>query len=510
MYLNYYFFQSLCPEIKLFLEGFQLRECFSQEKEELIFLFKKNKEEKYIKVSVTSEMPYILFPQNVIRAKKNTKDIFSFAINGTVKNCSVIYNDRSFLLELDNESTFLFKMHGSVSNIIAYDKNNIPHLFKNILKTDLLLTPKSLEKNLPLSFERFQELNGEIKNFLPTLGKECERYLSQQNYYTSDTEQQWKLIQYLLKEFEKKQFYIQNNLLTLFPPNGESFISHSAIEANNIFVQKLIKDHYLNKNKKKLLSQISNNIRKYTISIEEKRKRLQTLATQKNYKELADILMANIHKLQKGMEKATLFNFYQNAEVEIPLNKLLSPQKNAELFYKKYKNQFIEVENLETSIKQKTEIKENLQKKLADIERIENVKVLKEFSEIHETLETKKKELEHKHYWAYEKMGYEIRVGTNGKNNEKLLSQAGNKNDMWLHVKDAPGSHVIIKWKPGQNFPQPVIEYAAGLAAKYSKKKNETLCPVTVTPRKFVRKAKGGKPGTVIVEKEEVILVPPL
>ena len=68
---------------------------------------------------------------------------------------------------------------------------------------------------------------------------------------------------------------------------------------------------------------------------------------------------------------------------------------------------------------------------------------------------------------------------------------------------------MIIRYKPGQNYPEYVIEEAASLAAYYSKRKTETLCPVIFTPRKFVRKAKGLAPGQVIVDREEIVMIAP-
>jgi predicted ribosome quality control (RQC) complex YloA/Tae2 family protein len=83
------------------------------------------------------------------------------------------------------------------------------------------------------------------------------------------------------------------------------------------------------------------------------------------------------------------------------------------------------------------------------------------------------------------------------------------KDDLWLHAKDVAGSHVLIKYQSGKNFPKEVIERAAQLAAWNSKRKNENLCPVAFTFKKFVRKRKGDPAGTVVVEREEVILVEP-
>jgi len=83
------------------------------------------------------------------------------------------------------------------------------------------------------------------------------------------------------------------------------------------------------------------------------------------------------------------------------------------------------------------------------------------------------------------------------------------KDDLWLHAKDVAGSHVLIKQQAGKHVPPSVKEKAASLAAFYSKRKTDTLCPVIITARKYVRKSKDMVAGQVIVEKEEVILVEP-
>ena len=80
---------------------------------------------------------------------------------------------------------------------------------------------------------------------------------------------------------------------------------------------------------------------------------------------------------------------------------------------------------------------------------------------------------------------------------------------MWLHVKDAPGSHVLIKKQGISPIPKPVIERAAELAAYFSKRKTETIAPVIYTEKKYVRKINGSPPGQVTVMKEQVLLIHP-
>ena len=105
--------------------------------------------------------------------------------------------------------------------------------------------------------------------------------------------------------------------------------------------------------------------------------------------------------------------------------------------------------------------------------------------------------------------GFEVLVGKSAKGNDEMLRNYAWKEDLWLHAKDVSGSHVLIKFKSGITFPKSVIERAAELAAYYSKNKNESLAAVIYTPSKYVRKVKGSAPGSVMVSKEDILLIPP-
>ncbi len=91
-----------------------------------------------------------------------------------------------------------------------------------------------------------------------------------------------------------------------------------------------------------------------------------------------------------------------------------------------------------------------------------------------------------------------------------MLRAFVHKDDLWLHARQVPGSHVVIRMKGVAALPNGVLERAAGLAAFYSKFKTESLAPVIYTDAKFVRKIKGSAPGSVMVDREKVILVPPV
>jgi predicted ribosome quality control (RQC) complex YloA/Tae2 family protein len=105
---------------------------------------------------------------------------------------------------------------------------------------------------------------------------------------------------------------------------------------------------------------------------------------------------------------------------------------------------------------------------------------------------------------------YEIWSGKSAKSNDQLTSHA-HKEDIWLHARGVAGSHTVIRMGNNKDFPpQQVLLKAASYAAYYSKARGMKSAPVMYTKCKYVRKPKGAAPGAVVVEREEVLMVPPM
>jgi predicted ribosome quality control (RQC) complex YloA/Tae2 family protein len=207
----------------------------------------------------------------------------------------------------------------------------------------------------------------------------------------------------------------------------------------------------------------------------------------------------------------TLNDFQTGKPLEIKLKKDLSAQKNAELYYRKAKKEKIEFEVLEKNLKSKEQEIETLKTQIETIEKTDSLKSLRSLFKKDEITPKKSKILKAEDLFkVFEIEGYKIWIGKNAKNNDLLTLKYSHKNDTWLHAKDVSGSHVVIKEISGQKTPKRVLETAAGLAAWFSKKRNDTMVPVAYTPKKFVRKIKGTPDGAVMVEKEDVLLIEPI
>lgn len=105
--------------------------------------------------------------------------------------------------------------------------------------------------------------------------------------------------------------------------------------------------------------------------------------------------------------------------------------------------------------------------------------------------------------------GLEIWVGRGAASNDALTFHASSPRDVWLHARDASGAHVVLRWSRDEPPPSRDLEEAAVLAAWHSKSRGSGLVPVDWTRRKYVRKAKGGAPGLVLVQRSETIFVKP-
>lgn len=105
--------------------------------------------------------------------------------------------------------------------------------------------------------------------------------------------------------------------------------------------------------------------------------------------------------------------------------------------------------------------------------------------------------------------GLEIRVGKGASSNDVLTFKESSPDDIWLHARDTAGAHVVLRWRESGSPPARALEEAAALAAWYSKSRGAALVPVDWTRRKYVRRARGGAPGAVIVQRSRTVMARP-
>ena len=406
-------------------------------------------------------------------------------------------------------------MHGNRSNVVLFESGEVVAVFRSSLVEDLNLDLQTLDRTIDWSFEHFASVQKSAEAIYFTFGKVVWQHLKSKDFDNLSPEQKWKAIQQVRSALEDPDaFYIQEfNGRIIF-----SLLDNTApikkIE-DPVFAVTEFSSYYLQsdafvREKASAISAIRSKLASSENYLRKTEGKLQQLETETNYKVWADLIMANLHTIPAGSSSTTLANFYHdNHPTEIKLKPELSAQKNAALFYKKAKNQQIEINHLKKLIFDKTNELRTLEAQLDQVEKATDKSTIQKIEGSKDLVNAKKKQGTALPYREVEFNGYKIWIGRNAESNDTLTLKFGYKEDLWLHAKDVAGSHVLLKHQAGKKFPKDVIERAAELAAHYSKRKNESLCPVAVTPKKFVRKRKGDPPGVVVVEREEVVMVMP-
>lgn len=235
------------------------------------------------------------------------------------------------------------------------------------------------------------------------------------------------------------------------------------------------------------------------------------------YRILGELLTASLHAIKKGDREIEAVNYYdeEQALITITLDPLLTPSENAQRYFKKYtkmKNSTAIVEEqIEQTHQEIAYLNSLLQQlgvaSLSDIEEIREELMEQGYIRDRNKKQRKKKKKDKPALACY--MSSEqipIYVGKNNTQNEYLTNRLASSSDTWLHTKDIPGSHVVIR---GDGYTETTLLEAAQLAAYFSQAKHSSQVPVDYTTIKHVHKPNGSKPGFVIYVNQKTLFVTP-
>jgi predicted ribosome quality control (RQC) complex YloA/Tae2 family protein len=287
---------------------------------------------------------------------------------------------------------------------------------------------------------------------------------------------------------------------------------------------RLLEDFYYEKDKSDRLNIrssdlqkiINNNIDRCTKKIDILNKTLKECEQKETLKVFGELLTSNIYSIKKGDKKAEVLNYYSEEEeyVEIPLDDNKSPSENIQHYFKKYSKLKKSAEMAEIQITSTEQELDYLQSVLTNIKNSETYDEIEEIKrELTDTGYIKFKKSDNKKVKASKPLhfissdGIDIYVGKNNIQNDFLTLKFADKNNIWFHTKNIPGSHVIVK-STGK-VPDDTLREAAILAAYYSKAKDSTKVPVDYTEVKNVKKPSGSKPGMVIYYTNKTLYVNP-
>jgi predicted ribosome quality control (RQC) complex YloA/Tae2 family protein len=511
---SYFLLVQLILSLRRKIIGYRIVSVFSQEKDELIIEFNNGNNSFFIRAGFRPEFPILIFPASFGRARKNSVDLFPELIMKSVLQIRNFENERAFLIECTDGYGLLFKIHGPSGNVVLFHHDSVKEIFRNSIGDDFKLKLDKLSRSIDWSEEFFLKHIDQIRQYYFTFGKEIWRWLNLNGFDPLQPVKSWTLIKRVLAELALGKFYLIRTSgsieFSLLKSENIEIEFNEPEEALNYFYGLKIRDHQFQQKKLKLLKDYGGRYSHSADLVEKTEQRLKQIKSEIDFQFYADLIMANLNFISSGMEKVELENFYNPGQkISVRLNPLLSAQKNAEVYYRKSKNRQIEIARLQQILDTRFPEMQQLKEKIDLISGSTEPSQIAEFSADYPSKADPSVSQKRLPYQEVDFMGYRILIGKSASDNDELTLKHSFKDDLWLHAKDVAGSHVLIKFRAGLNFPRPVIERAAQLAAYYSKRKGETLCPVCYTPKKYVRKRKGDPSGTVVVERESVILVEP-
>lgn len=286
---------------------------------------------------------------------------------------------------------------------------------------------------------------------------------------------------------------------------------------DEFYTTKMLSDQ-INKNSADLTRTLNTLSARITKRIAHRKNDLLKCENREDLRVYGELLKANLYNIKPGSSYALVPNFYSEnlEEIKIPLNPALSPQANAAKYFKDYKKTYAAEQSLKGLIESDEKELEYIESLIFALSNAEN---LKDIAELREELITsgyiknaqnpkKKKQIKPEFKEFTSPSGFKTLVGKNNLQNDLLTCTLASKNDMWFHVKNAPGSHVIV-FCGGQTLTDKDVLFAANLAAQNSKMCNSSNVPVDYTQVKYVKKPSGAKPGMVIYTTNNTVFVTP-
>ena len=453
-----------------------------------------------------------------------------------IESIEQVENDRIVEMTVSNkneigdhiQATLIIEIMGKHSNILLVDKSShkilevIKHVgfsqnsYRTLLPGSTYIAPPSTESLNPFTIKdeklfeilQTQETTAKnLQNLFQGLGRDTANEL--ENILVSDK----------LSTF--RNFFSQETkpclTETSFSPVpftnqvGEPFTSLSDL-LDTYYKDKAERDR-VKQQASELIRRVENELQKNRHKLKKQEKELLATDNAEEFRQKGELLTTFLHQVPNDQDQVILDNYYTNQPITIALDKALTPNQNAQRYFKRY-------QKLKEAVKYLTDLIEETKATILYLESVETVlnqAGLEEIAEIREELiqtgfirrkqrEKIQKRKKPEQYLASDGKTI-IYVGRNNLQNEELTFKMARKEELWFHAKDIPGSHVVIS---GNLDPSDEVKTdAAELAAYFSQGRLSNLVQVDMIEVKKLNKPTGGKPGFVTYTGQKTLRVTP-
>lgn len=452
-----------------------------------------------------------------------------------IENITQIENDRVLEIAFSNKNeigdnikvTLVVEIMGKHSNIILIDKaeskiiESIKHIgfsqnsYRTILPGSTYIAPPKTDAKNPFTVsdeKLFEILQTEdlaprhLQKLFQGLGRDTAENLAAQ--LSNDK----------LKQF--RAFFarpVQPNMTDKsfaavpFDKSGQTFDSLS--ELLDVFYQDKAERDRVNQQSSDLIHRVQTELDKNIKKLAKQEKELAATENAEEFRQKGELLTTYLSMVPNNQDQVELDNYYTNEKITIALDKSLTPNQNAQRYFKKY-------QKLKEAVKHLTGLIEETKHTITYLESVETALSHASISDIEdireELVETgfvkrRTRDKRHKRKKPEQYLASDgktiIMVGRNNLQNDELTFKMAKKGELWFHAKDIPGSHVLIK--DNLNPSDEVKTDAAELAAYYSKARLSNLIQVDMIEAKKLNKPTGAKPGFVTYTGQKTLRVTP-
>ena len=528
MFRSYFYLCRGARELNSLLKRKTIIDVYTQERDRMFMHIPLDDlQEHHVIIDCSPNLSHIYRRERHFKAKKNTFSLFNGYFPDEIRGIKIALNDRKIIFELSN-STLLFSIEGSASNVFLFNKSGIIP-FKKTDDADIKLPLNFLDEGIEAA--SLINITGssvpEWKEFsspFPFAGKDI--YLRAKALLKGESVEKFNLhirdnIESVLNDkiavyydsFEHKPRFMPETFIIESETIEGLRIFDNYFEALNYYITLKHKKTDKIPVKNKIEKYLNQEIEKLASKLNSLKARIEAGSRENEYRNCGSLILANLNLIQKGSGIIELEDTVTGIMVKVKLDDKLSPQKNADRYFEKSKD---ERTNFEQSKELYTASLGKLEKLKGILSTVEEgmpdneLEILFGKLKINQQNRTSKMEdkFNFKHYILHGK--YHVYVGKDSRNNDELTTQFAKQNDLWFHARGVAGSHVIIRVENTKEvIPKNIIKEAASIAAFFSKAKTSGTAPVAYTFRKYVHKKKGLAAGQVILDREDVVLVKP-
>lgn len=519
---NYYELIYLNKELKEKIEGGVFDFSISSHKSVLESYLRNKSRSLRLIFSANPNETALFVDQYRPPKKSNVLEFFKPLEGRKIVEVSLAKCDRMMYFHFAGNMYLLFKLFSNNPNVFLVENNKVIDAFKNPGDAAGFPPPEPHAPSFSEEVSRQAGPKKQIMRLNPLLPRNLiPNLLEQHKVDRMEPEEVRQFVDWITKELEENPHFrvLATGETCLWREEVLNMETGKAFDSANDCIRhayrNTVHSRRLHQKKEWVRHTLERALGKQQSRLEQLKQAGKSLDRAGEYEKYGHLLMAHAHETvaadTRQLEAKDLYG--DNAIIRIPLKGRMSIAENAQYYYEKAKESRRFYEKAKQRIEEVKEQIPELKSLLDELDRIgrlpELEKWLKKNDETLQQYGYGSGERQAKSpFRKYEIGKYEVWIGKNAKSNDKLTSLA-HKEDVWLHARGVAGSHVVIRMGNQKDFPpKRVILQAAGYAAYFSKARGMKTAPVMYTKVKYVRKPKGVAPGAVVVEREQVEMVP--